>query len=183
VKTLLLAGALIFLMAGGVYGQGGGDAPLLRSLPASAQKGIEKIRNSCKEEAGEAVTFPGDSGLTEFLLGGKRAVMIDHGMICGDCVKGVTCSNRGQRLIEIYRLQGTAWRKGLSEDQFAEDIYLSFEPGGKADGQEFNALVGKLFVGNKGCPTRDAPDMHTQAREARPCVVKWNGTKFVYKPL
>jgi hypothetical protein len=66
---------------------------------------------------------------------------------------------------------------------FAEDIYLSFEPGGKADGQEFNALVGKLLVGNKGCPTRDAPDMHTQAREARPCVVKWNGTKFVYKPL
>ena len=44
-------------------------------------------RNSCKEQFGEAVTFPGDSGLTEFLLGGKRAVMIDHGMICGDCVK------------------------------------------------------------------------------------------------
>ena len=49
--------------------------------------------------------------------------------------------------------------------------------------RSFNALVGKLFVGNKGCPTRDAPDMHTQAREARPGVVKWNGTKFVYKPL
>ena len=120
-----------------VWARRGRCAALAVSPPASAQKGIEKIRNSCKEEAGEAVTFPGDSGLTEFLLGGKRAVMIDHGMICGDCVKGVACSNRGQRLIEIYRLQGTAWRKVLSEDQFAEDIYLSFEPGGKADGQEF----------------------------------------------
>ena len=40
-KTLLLAGALIFLMAGGLHGQGGGDAPLWRA-PASVQKGIEK---------------------------------------------------------------------------------------------------------------------------------------------
>ena len=180
-KTFLIATALTSLMAGGVHAQD--DSSILQSLPSKVQEGIEVIRKACKEESSEVAAATGDSGLTEFLLGGKHAVMIDHGMICGDCVKGVTCSNRGQRLIEIYRLQGKTWRKVLSEDQFTEDIYLSYQPGGNADGREFNALVGKLFVGNKGCPTRDAPDMNTQAREARPCVVKWNGTKFTYKPL
>ena len=92
-----------------------GRCAALAVSPGQRSEGYRKNTQLLQGGAGEAVTFPGDSGLTEFLLGGKRAVMIDHGMICGDCVKGVTCSNRGQRLIEIYRLQGTAWRKVLSE--------------------------------------------------------------------
>ena len=52
----------------------------------------------------------------------------------------------------------------------------------RPEGQELNALVVNLFIGNKECPTRRAPDS-SQSWEARSCVVRWNGTKFTYKPL
>ena len=40
-----------------------------------------------------------------------------------------------------------------------------------------------LYEGNKECPTRRAASASAQSYEARSCVVRWNGTKFIYKPL
>jgi hypothetical protein len=54
----------------------------------------------------------------------------------------------------------------------------------------FKALVLNVFSGNKDCPTRDV--VVREGRESyvfpawkQSCtaVVKWNGTKFTYKPL
>jgi hypothetical protein len=102
-------------------------------------------------------------------------------MICGECIKGVSCTNRGTRNVEICMLSGRTWTKVLSEECFTGGIFASYKPG--QNSQELNALVGNLYVGNKECPTREAPDASSQSREARTCVVRWQGNKFTYKPL
>jgi hypothetical protein len=179
-KTFLIAAALTSFMTGDVYAQD--DLSILRSLPAKVQKNIEELRTSCKDHQSEAEVTSGDDGLIQFTLGSKPAVMIDNIMICGGCMKGVSCTNRGTRFVEIYMLSGRkTWTKVLSEENFTGDIFVSVKPGQNT--QELNALVGNLFVGNKDCPTREAPSTSSQSREARTCVVRWQGNKFTYKPL
>ena len=61
---------------------------------------------------------------------------------------------------------------------------MSYVPGKyRPEGQKLNALVVDLYEGNKECPTRRAASASAQSYEARSCVVRWNGTKFIYKPL
>jgi hypothetical protein len=86
--------------------------------------------------------------------------------------------------VSVYALIGNAWRMVLSNESITGDIFVSYVPGKyRPKGQELNALVVNLFFGNKECPTRSAIDMSSQSWEARSCVVRWNGTKFTYKPL
>src|SRR4051794_25872449 len=95
------------------------DLSILRSLPAKVQKSIEELRTSCKDHRSEAEVTSGDEGLIQFTLGRKPAVMIDDIMICGGCVKGVSCSNRATHTVEIYMLSGRkTWTKVLSEGNF-----------------------------------------------------------------
>jgi hypothetical protein len=150
---------------------------------AERQAAIEEMRTSCKDIRSEKseVTLSGDEGLIRFTLGSKPAVMIDDIMICGECYHGVSCTNRGTRNVEIYMLSGRTWTKVLSEEYFTGDIFVSVKPGQNT--QELNALVGYLYIGKKDCPTREAPDASSQSREARTCVVRWQGNKFTYKPL
>jgi len=100
-----------------------------------------------------------------------------------DTVNVVTSieDTRGTRTVEIYMLSGRTWMKVLSEEYFTGDIFVSYKPG--QNSQVLNALVGNLYVGNKDCPTREAPNASSQSREARTCVVRWQGNKFTYKPL
>ncbi len=84
--------------------------------------------------------------------------------------------------MRVYALFGNAWRKVLETAEITGDIFMSYVPG-KYEGQELNALVVNLFIGNKECPTRRADSMSAQSYEARSCVLRWNGTKFTYKPL
>jgi hypothetical protein len=79
----------------------------------------------------------------------------------------------------MYVLFGDGWKKVLSND-IAGDIFVSMKPGADT---ELNALVVDLYAGNKECPTRRAATTSAQLAEARSCVVRWNGTKFTYKPL
>jgi hypothetical protein len=121
------------------------------------------------------------------LLGGRKAVLVDAIVLCGDCYKGVNCSNRGVHYyVRVYALFGNAWRKVpfLEDAAITGDIFVSYVPGKyRPEGQKLNALVVDLFIGNKECPTRRAGSMSEQSWEARSCVVRWNGTKFTYKPL
>jgi hypothetical protein len=56
---------------------------------------------------------------------------------------------------------------------------------------KFKALVVDVFSGNKDCPTRDIPLgkegdkrlFFPAWKQSCAAVVKWNGTKFTYKPL
>jgi hypothetical protein len=156
---------------------------VLRSLPAEVQKNIEATRTSCRSTGNEAVTSD-DNGLIQFLLGGKKAVLVDPIVLCDGCLPGVNCSNRGTRDVRVYVLFGKAWRMVLSNDSITGDIFVSTVPGKyKPEGQELNALVVNLYEGNKECPTRQAETTSAQSYEARSCVVRWNGTKFTYKPL
>jgi hypothetical protein len=181
-KTLLIATALMtsaYAFSSGATQEAA--SPVLQSLPAKVQKYIEEMRTSCKERSEDAEVTSGDGGLIQFTLGSKPAVMIDKIMICGGCYPGYSCSNRGTRTVEIYMLSGRTWTKVLSEQNFTGDIFVSVKPGQNT--QELNALVGNLFVGNKDCPTREAPSSSSQLMEARTCVVRWQGNKFTYKPL
>ena len=167
-------------MAGAVHAQS--DSSILRSLPAEVQKDIEETRTSCRSTDNEINS--GDSGLIQFLLGGKRAVLVDNIELCGGCYHGYNCTNRGTRFVRVYALFGHAWRMVLSNDNITGDIFVSNVPGRyRPEGQQLNALVVNLFIGNKECPTRRAGSMSEQSWEARSCVVRWNGTKFTYKPL
>ena len=121
-----------------------------------------------------------DEGLLQFTLAGRKAVLVDPVILCGACYKGASCSNRGTRDVRVYALFGNAWRMVLANDYITGDIFVSNVPG---SWPELNALVVNLFIGNKECPTRRATSTSAQSYEARSCVVRWNGTKFTYKPL
>jgi hypothetical protein len=162
-------------------------ASLLESLPAEVQKDIEKTRASCRSvDVDTLAVTSGDSGLIQFLLGDRKAVLVDDSVLCNGCHAGYNCSNRGTRDVRVYALFGNAWRKVpfLETASITGDVFVSYVPGKyRPEGQKLNALVVDLFIGNKDCPTRRAPDMSSQSWEARSCVVRWNGTKFTYKPL
>jgi hypothetical protein len=154
---------------------------IYRSLPSEAKKVIEETRAACKEV--EMPVTSGDEGLAKFKLGGKQAVLIDQYLLCGgSCSAGVNCSNRGTRTVEVYMLEGGRWLKVLSDDEISitGDIFISTKPGKRED---FNALVVTLYTGNKDCPTRTMPSASAQSWEARDCVIRWNGSKFIFKPL
>jgi hypothetical protein len=160
------------------------SSSVLQSLPAEVRKDIEETRTSCKSSGNELSVTAGDIGLIQFLLGSRKAVLVDPIILCGGCYPGFHCSNRGTREVRVYALFGKAWRMVLSNDFITGDIFVSNVPGNYSpEGQELNALVVNLFIGNKECPTRRAPDNSSQSWEARSCVVRWNGTKFTYKPL
>src|SRR5262249_13592923 len=128
----------------------------------------------------------GDVGLVTFAVSGKRAVLIDPKLFCDGCHHGFNCTNRDTRDVRVYVLFGDAWRKvpfletaSITGDIFGSLVHGKFSP----KGQELNALVVELYLGNKECPTREARSASAQSYEARSCVVRWNGTKFTYKPL
>src|SRR5262249_20802503 len=151
-------------------------------LPRSAQKSIEATRVECKE-LDESAQSSGDVGLVTFTLDGKQAVLIDPVLLCDGCHPGLNCSNRGTRDVAIYVRRNNAWAKVLSEDGITGDIFVSTKPGAyKEIGQELNALVVNLYRGNRECPTREAATASAQSYEARSCVLRWNGTRFTYKP-
>jgi hypothetical protein len=128
----------------------------------------------------------GDSGLIQFFLGDRKAVLIDDSVLCGGCYHGYNCTNRGTRGVRVYALFGNAWGKVpfLETASITGDIFVSYVPGKyRPEGQKLNALVVDLYVGNKECPTRRAASASAQSYEARSCVVRWNGTNFTYKPL
>jgi hypothetical protein len=183
-KTLLIATALT---ASAYTGATQEAASLLESLPAEVQKGIEEIRASCRSVDVETLAVTsGDSGLIQFLLGDRKAVLVDDIVLCGGCYKGYNCSNRGTRHVRVYALFGNAWRKVpfLETASITGDVFVSYVPGKyRPEGQKLNALVVDLYEGNKECPTRRAASASAQSYEARSCVVRWNGTKFIYKPL
>jgi hypothetical protein len=184
-KTLLIATALTASAYTFSSGATQEAAPLLESLPAEVQKNIQDTRASCRSvDVDTLAVTSGDSGLIQFLLGDRKAVLIDDIVLCGGCYKGYNCSNRGTRDVSIYALFGNAWRKVPFVDSITGDIFVSYVPGKyRPEGQKLNALIVDLFIGNKECPTRRAPDMSSQSWEVRSCVVRWNGTKFTYKPL
>jgi hypothetical protein len=185
-KPLLIATALT---ASASFSSGATQevASLLESLPAEVQKHIEETRASCKSvDADTLAVTSGDSGLIQFLLGGREAVLIDDILLCGGCYKGYNCTNRGTRDVSVYALFGNAWRKipFLETASITGDVFVSYVPGKyRPEGQKLNALVVDLYEGNKECPTRRAASASAQSYEARSCVVRWNGTKFTYKPL
>jgi len=187
-KTLLIATAVTttaYTFSSGATQEAA--SPVLQSLPAEVQKDIEETRASCRSvDIDTLAVTSGDDGLIQFLLGDRKAVLVDPIVLCGGCYKGYNCSNRGTRDVRVYALLGNAWRKVpfLETASITGDVFVSYVPGKyRPGGQKLNALVVDLFFGNKQCPTRRAGSMSEQSWEARSCVVRWNGTKFTYKPL
>jgi hypothetical protein len=172
-KKLLLASVFAVLVTP-VFA----ETSFLRSLPSEVQKVIEETRAACKDV--DVHVTSGDEGFERFKLGGKQALLIDASLLCEGCSAGLNCSNRGTRYVEVYVLQGGRWSKVLSNHNITGDIFISRKPG---TSEELNALVVTLYIGNKECPTRMMPSASEQSREARDCVVRWNGSKFTYKPL
>jgi hypothetical protein len=132
-KTLLIATALTtsaYTFSSGATQEAA--SPVLQSLPAEVQKDIEETRTSCKSTGNEdlAVTS-GDGGLIQFLLGGRKAVLVDDIVLRGGCHHGYNCSNRGTRNVRIYALFGNAWRKVpfLETASITGDIFMSYVPG------------------------------------------------------
>ena len=185
-KTLLIATALTTSAYTFSPGATQEAASLLESLPAEVQKHIEETRASCREavDVDTLAVTSGDQGLIQFLLGNRKAVLVDDKVLCGGCYKSYNCTNRGTRDVRVYALFGNAWRTFLETESITGDIFVSYVPGKYGpEGQELNALVVDLFFGNKECPTRSAPTMSAQWYEKRSCVVRWNGIKFTYRPL
>ena len=75
--------------------------------------------------------------------------------------------------VAIYIRSRNTWREAFSTSAIGS-VFLSVN-----DNDSFKALVLNIFSGDKNCPTYD------NCYWKWPCavVVKWNGTKFIYKPL
>jgi hypothetical protein len=95
---------------------------------------------------------------------------------------------QGQLPRTIYIRSRSVWRKALST-QAVGSFFLSID--GWKEPPAFKALVLSVFGGNKDCATHDIP-LGKEGKERlffpawkQSCdaVVKWNGTKFTYKPL
>ena len=169
------------------------DAPLLRSLPTEVQGEVEDVRAHCREHIDSVegsgytpqVVTSGDDGLIQFTLSGRQAVMIDDVELCGGAsFKGVNYSNRGSHSVVVYVRSGNSWRKILSTDA-GEKVFLSVD-----DNSGFRALVMSVLGGNKGCPTRPVvvreggkSFVYQSWKFYCDVVVRWDGTKFTYKPL
>jgi hypothetical protein len=179
-RKLSTAVALTMALTSFVHAE---TSTLMQSLPRSAQKSIENTRAECKE-LGENSQTSGDVGLVTFTLDGKQAVLIDPMILCNGCHAGFNCTNRGTRDVEVHVRRGNSWAKVLANDNITGDIFISAKPGAPGPiGQELNALVVDLYVGNKDCPTREAATSSAQSYEARSCILRWNGTRFTYRPL
>jgi hypothetical protein len=154
------------------------ETSVLRSLPTDTQKKIESIRDECR--AADLKTTSGDEGLSLFILSGRQAVMVDELNFCdgGQCNHGINCATGYSHWVEVYVRSGNAWRKALSADA-TEPIFLSVEP----YTEKFRALVLSVHGGDKDCPVRNKDDPMAWKREKCDLVVKWDGTKFVWKPL
>jgi hypothetical protein len=182
-KTLMIATALTTGAFSSVAAQP--SSSVLQSLPAEVQKEIEDVRAGCREVP---TVSSGDDGLILFTVSGAQAVMVSDLELCGlsECDRRVICDNRGSYGVAIYVRSRNTWRKALSTEATGR-VFLSTDFNDK-----FNALVLSIFSGNKDCPTRDIRLRYREGKETyvlpawkQSCdaIVKWNGTKFNYKPL
>jgi hypothetical protein len=164
------------------------QARILRSLPSDVQKEIERVRQSCRElgPATSDYTPPrvteGDEGLRTFTVSGAQAVLVDELSFCGggfDCMHGVNCATGFTHRVAIYVRYGNVWRKSFSVEA-TEPIFLSIEP----YSDTFRTLVLSVHAGwDLGCPVRNKNDPTAWKREKCDFAVKWDGTKFTYRPL
>jgi hypothetical protein len=200
--TLMIATALAYVVTAAAHAQDpSDDNSILSALPAEVQNEIKDVRALCRESEPDVV-IADDNGLSLFTVSGRRAIMINHADVCGRDFhngKGITYSNRGTSVLEIYvanPVHGkTIWKKALSID--AWDVFLSTSDytvdshGGVKDSEEtpvFKALVAIVFLGSQECPIaiRKVPaDVFSGPVARHPCttVMKWNGTRFTYNPL
>jgi hypothetical protein len=201
-KTLMVAAALITGAFSSVAAQP--SSSVLQSLPIEVQKQIEDVRAACREYLLAQDKDPnqswmsstaikvhsvssGDDGLTQFTVSGARAVMVSDLELCGgQCLRGANSSNRGAYSVTIYIRSKNAWRKALSTD-VAGSVFLSTD---WLNNNKFTAMVLSVPGGNKDCPTRDVSvregrDSYVLPAWKQSCdaVVKWDGKKFIYRPL
>jgi hypothetical protein len=159
-------------------------SPVLRSLPPTVQKEIEQIRESCPLDEKNTSA---DEGLWTFTVSGAQAVLIDTLNFCGggrQCFHSVNCATGYTHSVAIYVRHRDVWRKSFSVDA-TEPIFLSLEPYAEnPDFRAFRALVLSVHAGwDLGCPVSNKNDPRAWKREKCEFVVKWNGTKFTYRPL
>jgi hypothetical protein len=92
------------------------SSTVLQTLPAEAQKDIERVRASCREAGGALRTTSGDEGLIKFTVQGAQAVLVDELNFCddGQCNHGINCATGFTHDVAIYIRSGKSWRKALS---------------------------------------------------------------------
>jgi hypothetical protein len=195
IKTLMIATAMMTGAFSSAAAQP--SSALLQSLPAEVQKQIEDVRAACREHLVSPdrtdnqdpnqswmsstankmhSVSSGDDGLIRFIVSGAQAVMVSHLELCGgQCLRGANCTpTTGGYSVAIYIRSRNAWKEAFSTSAIGS-VFPSI------NGDSFKALVLNIFTGDKNCPTYD----NRGGFWKRPCavVVKWNGTKFTYKPL
>jgi hypothetical protein len=177
-KVVIIAVVLAALFTSHAFA----EAPILRSLPPNVQKEIAEIRQSCREIDSSTVA-EGDEGLRTFTVSGAQAVLIDELNVCGsrfDCIHGVNCATGYTHDVAIYVRSRDVWRKSFSVAA-TEPIFLSIDP----YSDKFRALVLSVHGGDEDlrCPLRDKNAGDAWKHEKCDFVVKWDGAKFIYRPL
>jgi hypothetical protein len=148
------------------------DTKILRSLPSQVQKEIGDSRNNCIR--GEPTK--GDDGLVAFTLSGSGAVLVDDIDLCvNESGIGVNFATGYSHQVNVYVRMGNTSKKALSRD-VTGPIFLDVQ------GERFRALVVKFHAGEKECPTMTSDPTEWKHRSCA-FVLKWDGNKFVYKPL
>jgi len=89
-------------------------------------------------------------------------------------------------VLAIYVRSATGWKKALTTDVVGR-VFLSTD---WLNNNGFKALVLSVFGGNKECRThdvsvRDNKESYVVPAWKQSCdaVVKWDGTKFTFRPL
>jgi len=159
------------------------EKTVLNTLPKDVQKRIAEVREGCPTES----TTSGDEGLVSFTVSGREGVLIDELALCqGGCFKGTNCATGYTHDITIYLRAGKTWKKELATD-VTEPIFVSTEP---VEPYKFRALVVSVHAwGDEAdktelkCYPRNKNNSTAWKHEKCDYVIKWDGTRFVPKPL
>jgi hypothetical protein len=176
-RLIILAGIIMALATPALA-----ETSVLRSLPAEVQRDIEGVRAQCRGLEGVNYGTSGDEGLIQFTVSGMSAVLVDSLNLCdGQCLKGTNCATGYTHQVDIYVRAGNAWRKAFSKD-VTEPVLLDAEFTGPPYGK-FKALVVKVHAGwEKECPAVTNEGTEWKRRSCT-MVVKWDGTRFTWRPL
>ena len=165
-----VATALFIAIAASVAAaQQGGTA--YQDLPAATKAYVEEVRRSCKEAHPDGVPADPMAGITQILLNGAAALILDNEGLCSDHYSGANCTNRGCDVVIM-----TAPSDGEPKEIFREHLYdRTFDIGSDS---ELKSIAARVYAGNSHC--RTPPDAVLMSSDSCAVEIRYGNGSWLW---
>ena len=118
-----------------------------QQLPKEIRQHAIKVRQACKELAGENRTFDDMQGIqiVDLKGDGSRDIIVDNEGLCGSHMAGANCSNRGCDLRVYKEISRGAWRKIFEEHLHAKHFAIDWNT------MRLQLMVVSIYAGDPRC--------------------------------